>query len=256
MRNLIRATVIGAAVALIVAASAVARPETVRLGTLVFRGDGGVFPAKLPKHRQAPIGGWVKVRLSTIDGSHPPAVQRAIIDFDRAFQVNVKGLPVCKEVRLVALSTPLARRACRGSIVGSGEGEVEVAFADQRPFSATGPITLFNGGVHGGTTLLLTHAYVAVPTPTAVITTTKITRVPRDRFGLHTVTEIPEIAGGAGSVTGFRFKIKRTFNYKGKMSSFITASCPTGLFFVRARVQFTGETMMKLGNAIPCTPQD
>ena len=175
MRNLIRATVIGAAVALVVAASAFARPEMVRIGTLVFRGDGGVFPAKLPKHRQAPIGGWVKARLSTVDGSHPPAVRRAIIDFDRAFQVNAKGLPVCTEARLLALSSPLARRTCRGSIVGTGEGEVEVAFADQKPFSAKGPITLFNGGVRKGTTLLLTHAYVAVPTPTAVITTTKIT---------------------------------------------------------------------------------
>ena len=252
MRNLIRVTIIGAAVALIVAASAFARPEVVRVGTLVFRGDGGVFPAKLPKHRQAPIGGWVKARLSTVDGSHPPAVRRAIIDFDRAFQVNAKGLPVCAKVRLVALSSALARRACRGSIVGSGEGEVEVAFADQKPFSAKGPITLFNGGVRKGTTLLLTHAYVAVPTPTAVITTTKITRVRGGRFGLHTVTEIPDIAGGAGSVTGFRFKIKRSFKYRGKKQSFITASCPNDLFFVRARVEFTGGTAMRLGNAIRC----
>jgi hypothetical protein len=210
-KHLIRAAVIAAGLTLIVAASAFARPEMVRVGTLVFRGDGGVFPAKLPKHRQAPIGGWVKAELSTVDGSHPPAVQRAIIDFDRAFQVNARGLPTCTMSRLVALSSALAKRACGRSIVGSGEGEVEVAFADQNPFSAKGPITLFNGGVHGGTTLLLTHAYVAVPTPTAVITTTKITRVSHGRFGLHTVTEIPGApvrSPGSGSRSNARLPTK------------------------------------------------
>jgi hypothetical protein len=254
MRNLIRATVVGAAASLIVVTAAFA--GVARIGPLILRGDGGIFPANLPKHRQAPIGGYVDARLRTVDGSHPPAIRRVIVDFDRAFRVNAKGLPACTKVRLVALSSPLARRSCRGSIVGSGEGEVEVAFPDQQPFSAKGPITLFNGGVRGGTTLLLIHAYVAVPTPTAVIATTKITRVPRGRFGLHTISEVPKIAGGAGSVTGFRFKIKRTFNYKGKQKSFITASCPTGLLFTRARVQFTEGTTMKVGQAIRCTSND
>lgn len=254
MRNLIRATVIGVALTLIVAAGAFA--GVARVGPLVLRGDGGIFPTKLPKYRQAPIGGYVDVRLDTVDGSHPPAVQRVVVDFDRAFQVNAKGLPSCSKVRLVALSSPLARRACRGSIVGSGEGEVEVAFADQKPFSAKGPITLFNGGVHGGATLLLIHAYVAVPTPTAVITTTKITRRRHGRFDLHTVSEVPRIAGGAGSVTGFRFKIKRTFNYRGKKKSFITASCPTGLLFAKAKALFTGGTTMNVGSAIRCTSKD
>jgi hypothetical protein len=250
-KHLIRAAVIAAGLTLIVAAGAFA--EVARVGTLVFRGSGGVFPTRLPKHRQAPIGGYVNARLGTVDGSHPPAIRTVIIDFDRAFQVNAEGLPVCSRARLVALTTALAKRACGHSIVGSGEGTVEVAFSDQQPFSAKGPLTLFNGGVHGGATLLLIHAYVAVPTPTAVITTTKITRVRHGRFGLHTVSEIPEIAGGAGSVTGFKFKIKRTFNYKGKKKSFITASCPTGLFFVRAKVQFTDDTMMKLGRVVRCT---
>ena len=254
MRNLIRTTVIGAAVALIVAAGAFA--GVAQVGPLVLRGDGGIFPAKLPKHRQAPIGGYVDARLSTVDGSHPPAIRTVIVDFDRAFQVNTKGLFACKAGQLQARDTGTAKKVCEKAIVGSGKGEVEVAFPDSTPFTAKGPITLFNGGVHGGATLLLVHAYVAVPTPTAVVTTTKITRVRGGRFGLHTVTEVPEIAGGAGSVTGFRFKIKRTFKYKGEEKSYITASCPDGLLFARARVQFTGGTMMKVGRVIRCTPQD
>jgi hypothetical protein len=254
MRNLIRTTVIGAAVALIVAAGAFA--GVARVGPLVLRGDGGIFPAKLPKHRQAPIGGYVDAQLSTVDGSHPPAIKTVFVDFDRAFQVNTKGLSACKAGQLQARDTGTAKKVCKRAIVGSGKGEVEVAFPDSTPFTAKGPITLFNGGVHGGATLLLVHAYVAVPTPTAVVTTTKITRVRRGRFGLHTVSEIPKIAGGYGSVTGFRFRIKRTFNYRGEKKSFITASCPFGLLFARARVQFTEGTTMKVGRVIRCTPQD
>lgn len=253
MRNLIRATVIGAALALIVGASAFA--GVARVGPLVLRGDGGIFPIKLSKHRQVPIGGYVDARLSTVDGSHPPAIRTVIVDFDRAFRVNAKGLPACSAGQLQARDTGTARKVCKKAIVGSGKGEVEVAFPDSTPFTAKGPITLFNGGVHGGTTLLLVHAYVAVPTPTAVVITTKITRVSRGQFGLHTVSEVPKIAGGAGSVTGFRFKIKRTFKYKGEEKSFITASCPTGLLFARAKVQFTEGTTMKVGRAIRCTSE-
>lgn len=249
MRNLICATVV-VAVAMFAATSAFA--EVARVGSLVLRGSGGIFPKRLPKHKQAPLGGYVGARIHTTDGSHPPAAQRVIVDFDRAFQVHAKGLPVCRRVQLVARPTVQAKKACRRSIVGSGEGTVEVAFPEQKPFTAKGPIVLFNGGVHGGVTHLLIHAYAAVPAPTAIITTTKIKRVRRGRFGLHTVSEIPKIAGGSGSITGFRFKIKRTFNHRGK-KSFITGSCPIGVLVAKAEIQFSGETTIKVGRAIPCT---
>ena len=66
----------------------------------------------------------------------------------------------------------------------------------------------FNGGVQGGTTTLLIHAYVSVPAPTAVIAKVKITRIDRGRFGIHADATVPEIAGGAGSVTGFNLRAR------------------------------------------------
>ncbi|HEX7058322.1 MAG TPA: hypothetical protein VF176_00520 [Solirubrobacterales bacterium] len=197
----------------------------------------------------------MSARLSTADGSHPPAIKEVMVDFDKAFQVNTLGLPVCKSGQLQARDTDDAKKACSEAIVGSGNGEVEVQFEDSAPFTAKGPLVLFNGGVKGGVTTLFIHAYVNVPTPTAIVTAVKITRVAHSRFGLHAVAEIPEIAGGAGSVTGFRFKIKRTFSYRGEKKSFITASCPAGFLFASAQVQFTDGTTMKLGRAIHCTAQ-
>jgi hypothetical protein len=253
-KHLVRATAIGAGFALIVAASAFAKPQVVRVGNLIFRDNGAISPTKLPKHKQAPISAKLNGQIRTIDGSHPPAIESVIADFDKSIQVNAKGLPVCKEGQLQARSTAAAKKACPDAIVGSGEGEVEVAFPEQTPFTANGSIVLFNGGVHGGTTLLFIHTYVSVPAPTAVVATVKITHIHRGHYGLHAVAQIPAIAGGAGSVTKYKITIGRAFTYKGKKESYLTASCPTGNYFAEGKVQFSDGTTLKVTHVLPCTP--
>jgi hypothetical protein len=253
-KHVIRITSVGIAFGLIVAASALAKPEVVQVGNLFLRDNGGISPSKLPKHKQAPISANLNAQIGTVDGSHPPAIMSVIADFDKSIQVNAKGLPVCKEGQLVARSTVAAKKACLQAIVGSGEGEVEVAFPEQKPFSAKGQIVLFNGGVHGGTTLLFIHTYVDVPAPTAVIATVKITHIHRGHYGLHTVSQIPAIAGGAGSVTRFKLTINRTFTYMGKKKSYLTASCPTGLYYTEGKVQFSDSTTLKITHVLPCIP--
>lgn len=253
-KHLIRTVAIVVALVLIAAASALAKPEVVRVGNLFIRDNGGISPTKLPMHEQAPITARLIGQFGTVDGSHPPAVKNVTIDIDKTIQVNGEGLPVCKEGQLTARSTADAKKACPDAIVGSGEGDVEVAFPEQLPFSAKGPIVLFNGGVHGGSTLILIHAYVAVPAPTAIVATVKITHIHRGRFGLHTVTQIPAIAGGAGSVTKFKIAIGRRFTYKGEKASFLTASCPSGSYYTKGEVEFADGTTLGLTHILPCTP--
>jgi hypothetical protein len=255
-KHLIRIASFGATLALVTAAGAFAKPEVVRVGALFIRDNGGISPKKLPRHRQAPISANLNAMIGTTDGSHPPAIRTVDVDFDKTIQVNARGLPVCTQSQLLARSTTDAKKACSDAIVGSGEGEVEVAFPEQKPFRARGPIVLFNGGVHGDTTLLLIHAYVAVPAPTAVIATVKITRIHRGRFGTNAVAQIPRIAGGAGSVTKFKLTIDRKFTYKGKKESYLTASCPTGHYYTEGEVGFADETKLKIAHILPCTPAD
>jgi hypothetical protein len=253
-KHLIRAIAIGAALTLVVVASALAQPQVVRVGNLIFRDNGAISPTKLPKHRQAPISAKLNGQIRTVDGSHPPAIVGVVADFDKTIEVNAKGLPACNKDQLLARSSADAKRACPDAIVGSGKAEVEVAFPEQAPFTATGPITAFNGGVHGGTTFLYIHTYVSVPAPTAVVATVEITHIHRGHYGLHVEAQIPAIAGGAGSVTKFKLTIGRSFTYKGRKESYLTASCPTGTYFAEGKVQFSDDTVLTVTHALPCTP--
>src|ERR1700709_932574 len=150
---------------------------------------------------------------------------------DRRLRADHKGEPPgSRGARRARLSPAAVKEASPDAVGGSGQGEVEVAFPEQAPIDAKGPILLFNGGVHGDTTLLFIHTYVNVPAPPAVVATARITHIHRGHFGLHTVSSIPKIAGGAGSVTGFKLTIDRTFAYKGEKRRYPTAKCPTGAY--------------------------
>jgi hypothetical protein len=262
MRNrLIRAAALAIGIALLVAVAAAARSkdavrvEKVEAGNLILTDAGGISPQKLPRHKQVPITAQLHATIATKDGSHPPAARQLNIDFDRTLQVDAKGLPSCSAGKLEAQTTAGAKRACPGAIVGSGTAEVEVAFPEQKPFTATGPLIAFNGGVHGATTLFFIHAYLNVPAPTAVVVETRITKESKGRYDMHTVTRIPPIAGGAGSPIGFELKLGRKYSYKGKSKSYLTASCPTGVYFTHGHVDFSDGTVLHVTHPLPCTPE-
>jgi hypothetical protein len=254
-KQLACAAVVVGGLALVVAAGALAEPHILRAGNLFLKDDGGITPSVLPRHTQTPISAYIDAEIGTTDGTHPPAVKTLNIDFDKSIRVNAKGLPVCKENQLVARSTADAKRACPDAIVGSGSAEVEVAFPEQAPFGAKGPIVLFNGGVRGDTTLLFVHTYVAVPAPTAVVVRVELSRISRGHYGIHTFAKVPRIAGGAGSAIAFKIAIDRKFTYKGRKQSYLAASCPTGTYFTEGKILFADGTRLQGVHPLPCTPK-
>jgi len=250
---------IAALVALLALSSASAASgdrEVVEAGNLFLADNGGIFPSKLPRHGKAPVTARLVGEFGTRDGSHPPALRSIDIDVERSIAVDAVGLPTCKAGRLDARTTASAERACRGAIIGSGEAEVEVAFPEQAPFSATGPIVAFNGGVRGKTTTVLLHAYVNVPAPTAIVTTATVTRIHKGRFGLRIAARVPRIAGGSGSVTRFELKVGRRYTYEGRRKSYLTAGCPTGHWATKGNVVFADGTNLGLTHVFPCTPSE
>lgn len=235
-------------------AALAAKPTVVRAGNLVVTLNGGVSPKKLPKHRLAPITLNVSGSVATTDGSQPPAAKQIIIDFDKHGTVNAKGLPVCRAGELEARTTAAAKAHCKTAIVGSGKTTVRVAFPEQKPFTSSGPLVLFNGGVHHNITTLFIHAYVSVPAPTALVTVVRIHKIHQGKYGTRSISTIPVIAGGSGSVTDFNLAIHRTFKRGGKKQSYLVASCATGQLFAHGTVAFTGGTKLEGSVVRPCTP--
>jgi len=244
-----------AGLALVMATTASGKWEVVRAGNLVFGDNGGLTPVKLPRHGYAPATARIIGKVGTVDGTHPPALRHVEADIDKTIRIDAAGLPVCRSDQLQARSSTDAKRVCGDAIIGSGSTEVEVAFPEQAPFSSTGPLILFNGGVHGKTTTVLLHAYVDVPAPTAIVVPATVTRIHKGRFGLHLEAAIPRVAGGAGSATRFELKIGRRFTYKGKKRSFLSASCPTGNWMTKGRVQFDDGTEAAVSHLFTCTPR-
>jgi hypothetical protein len=257
-RKLSCITAVAAGLALLVASVAAGNfdnREEHCVGVLCVGDNGGLSPTRLPRHGGAPVTARIIGDISTTDGSHPPALQQLEAEIDKTIKVDAVGLPTCSESQLKASSSATAKKVCGDALIGSGSAEVEVAFPEQKPFRSTGPLLLFNNGVHGGTTSVLLHAYVDVPAPTAVIVQAKVTRIHRGRYGLHLEAHIPKIAGGAGSATAFSLKIGRRYTYKGQRKSFLTASCPTGSWATKGNLSFSDHTRLGFTHVFTCTPE-
>jgi hypothetical protein len=246
-KHLIWTCAIATAIAVGVSAAALAaaeKPTVIRAGNLVLTLNGGVSPKAFSKTKLSPVSLHVSGGIATANGSHPPALREVILDTGRTGVVNTKGVPVCTPGKIQATDTRHAEAACKGAIVGKGKATVQVAFPEQRPFNATGPLVVFNGGTRGGMTTLYVHAYVSVPTPTAIVTTVKISKEHKGLFNLRSVSSIPLIAGGSGSVTSFEL----TINRKG----YLLAKCSDGRFFANAAARFRDGSEVSGDLVRPC----
>jgi hypothetical protein len=264
-RNLLVALALSAVLALGVAAVATAKFDTFRAGNLILQADGGVSPKALPKKKMAPVKLHIKGKISTSDGTHASAFREATIDFDKNGSINTKGLPVCKRGELEARDTKAAKKVCGKTAVGSGKGRIEIAFPEQRPIAVHAPITVFNGGTKGGKTTLFIHTFITVPVPAAVVTTVTVKKIHKGRYGLRTVSKVPVVAGGSGSILEFDINFGKTYRYKGKKMSYLTARCPDGHFnadvksaIFKNEAQTAGvaaKTVLKGTVIRPCTPK-
>lgn len=232
-----------------------AKPTKVRAGNLEMEVNGDFKPHVLSKSELTPIKFEIEAKFRDVNGGHPPALKEFNVEADKNSAVNVKGYPTCKAGQLQSTDTDAAMAACKTALIGKGRGGVEIAFPEQPPIDVTSPLLVFSGGVSGGTTTFLVHAYITVPTPAAIVTVAKIKRVSKGRYGISTISQIPKIAGGSGSVTSFELTIDKKFTYKGKKVSVISAKCPDGKLQARGEAVFSDGTRAKAEVVRPCTPK-
>lgn len=249
------------ATALVVVAAGLAaaagnhKAVVIQEGNLKITVDGGFSPTALPKAKMAPIGLNVSGKIETTDGSHPPALREFIVETDKNGAINAKGLPTCTVGKLVARETKAAEAACPKAIVGSGKTDVEVEFAESPPLIVHSKLVAFNGGVKGGVTTILIHAFLKNPVSAAVVTTVKVSKIHKGRFGTKSVASIPVIAGGYGSPVFFELTVNRKFTYKGKQQSYLLAKCPDGHLNARGTAIFSDGKHLSGEVVRPCTPK-
>lgn len=221
-------------------------PIVVEVGNLKLTFDGGFSPEALPKSKPTPISFDLSGKFQTTDGSHPPALTEFDLEGDKNVKIDVKGVPICKSGEIQSTDTAHARAACGPAIVGTGKTKVEIAFPEQPPVYAKSELLVFNGGFKGGVTTLFVHAYITVPTPAAIVTTVKIKKVNKGRYGLASVASVPKIAGGSGSVLSFSLTIRR---------GILTATCPDAHLQARGKAVFRPTPSISAEASRPCTPK-
>lgn len=231
-----------------------AAADTVRLGNLVITIDGGITPKALPKKEAAPIKLDLDGTLRSSDGSHPVALRELDLEFDKNGHLNTKGLATCTTAKLQSTLTAQAKSSCGDALVGQGKVSAEIAFPEQAPFDASGPLLIFNGAPKGGKQVLIFHVYAHVPAPTTFVTTALISKQ-GGKYGTRAKVSIPTIVSGQGSLTSFKATIKKTFTYKGQKQSVLTASCPTGTLYAHGTFLFADGTKASGDVVRGCTPK-
>ena len=137
-----------------------------------------------------------------------------------------------------------AREVCGKALIGSGKTDVEIKFPEQEPILAHSELLAFNGGVKGGVTTFFVHAYLTAPVTAAVVTTVKIKKIRKGRYGLLATGTVPKIAGGSGSPTFFTLTLKK---------GIVKATCPDGHLSAHGTAVFANGTKASGTVLRPCT---
>jgi hypothetical protein len=223
----------------------------VKVGPLVLRADGGFAPRDLPRHTYAPIHFQGHASIATTEPGPPPALQQAVIEFDRDGHLTTVGLPTCSPESLAGTTPEEARRKCRSSIVGVGDVSAEVALPGVNPVEETSPLTLFNGPKVGGNPTVVFHAQGTYPGTETYVVVMPIERL-HGAYAYRTTLNVPQIANGFGSLTHVSVKIGKQYRFGGKARSYTAARCSDGVLSTKGQFTFSDGTIIYGAVEKPC----
>jgi len=251
-KTLLRTLALIAALAVVGVWAGAAQAIKLRIGNIVIVANGGFTPTTLPKRKNAPIKLYGNAKFSTADGTRPSPLRELTIEFDKHGAVETRGLPKCTRQKLVATTTKVARRNCRGSIVGKGFGTALVELPEQRGIRASSPLTLFNGPRRGGNPTVLGHAHLDYPAPTTYVILIEIEKIRNGRYGFRTVAKFPRIVNDYGSPLSGRLTIGKKWKYRGRTLSYANAHCADGRLQAQAEFSFKDGSFVKGTVFKPC----
>jgi hypothetical protein len=249
-----RGRVLATALALTLVLAVLAQAEVTQSHHLRVSISGELTPKTLPRAHAAPVAVSLGGDLSTTDGSDLPRLRTLRIEINRGGRLEDQGLPTCPLAQIAVATSDRAAVACRGALVGSGAFHANIVLHGQAPYPTTGKLLLFNGR-KGGKPVLLGHIYSSQPFSTSFVITFKIANRPHGTYGTVLSASLPEALGNWGYVTGIEMKLSRSYSFKGKRHSYLSASCPApkgfgGVSFPLIRTSFGFDGGRKLTSTL------
>jgi hypothetical protein len=224
----------------------------VKVGNLVLKADGGFTPRTLPRHAYAPIAFEGHADFTETDGSVPPALRQAVLEFDRDGRLSAAGLPACDPSLLQEVTPREARARCASAIVGTGHIEALVEREGGPPYDVTAPVTLFNGPPENGNPTVIFHTRTTVPATQSFVIVIVIERR-RGSYRYRATFDLPPIDAGRGSLVHVDVHIGRRYRYRGVNRSYVSARCSDNVLSTRGRFAFADGTLIEGSVEKSCT---
>ena len=221
--------------------AAIAHAELVERGNLFVKFDGGIAPTALPRQVRAPISVRVDGTVRVLSGERPPALRHISIAINRGGILDTRGLPTCRRSELEPATSQQALEACRPALVGEGRYLGALALPEQNRFPLQGRILAFNAVVDGQRAILA-HVYGSEPVPNSRIIVFHISKT-QGTFGTVFSAALPARLNRSGYLKKISLNLRRTFFYRGRKHSYLSAACAAPAGFTAASFPFSRVAM-------------
>ncbi len=224
----------------LIALAVPAQAELAQDGDLRVAFQGALAPSTLPRSTPAPVAVSVAGDIKVLAGAPLPQLRTITVAINRAGHLYDKGLPTCKVKSIQPATEAEARAQCPEAIVGSGHVTVQAHIPNQPFFSVDAKLLAFNGPRRNGHKLILAQVYSTAP-PGAFVLTFTVKKAP-GVFGTTMSTTLPKSAQGWAYLSHFDMTLKRTYHYKGRQRSYVSAACAAPQGFSSAPFPFARAT--------------
>jgi hypothetical protein len=213
--------------ALLVAIGILAAPvhgERAQFGSLIVYLRGGVSPRTLPRYHSTPVSVRLQAGIQTVNSVPLPRVKKIRLELAYRGVLDTHGLAVCPRTRLRALDTRHAIAACGPALVGRGTLYSRVFLPSQPPFGLHFRLLAFNGKARHGRTAIWVLAYSPNP-PISFVLPFHVRRQ-SGPFRTALVSVVPRNVGPWPHFAHFSVVVSRRFRFRGRVHSYLSASCP------------------------------
>lgn len=198
--------------------------ERIASGSLEAFLNGGISPRTLPRSHKTPVAVRLHGGIRSTEGVPIPRVKRVRLELAYKGVVDTRGLALCPKASLRAVNIREALSICRSALVGRGRLYARIFLPSQLPFGLHAHLVAFNGKTSQGRTSVWVLAYSLDP-PVSFVLPFHVRRE-EGPFPTVLVSAIPRNVGPWPHFAQFNIFISRRFRYRGRVHSYLSASCP------------------------------